>query len=298
MFLYRRGVLSRLLFSACLVCALSACSLFDDTEVARGGTAAPPAVKKPPMGVVAPVPSPMETLRSLLPPEGLRFMPLFNEKMSDTDDRFRRLEGTVQDMRNDLDTVVPALARMAIIDRDNKAIEVQQQTLASMAPPAALMPSAAEASSAPVSLVQSPPMTASTTQAPPQAAPEVAKTAEATPVLPPPTRGDVKDLRMADHKDMTRIVLDMTAEYNGAVQLDSNGKRLVISLQKLNWLGQKSVEVNSAELVSGYHVADGNLYIDLMYPAQIKEQKILLPSADSKNYRAVIDLYSSDVHKK
>lgn len=314
-------MLSRLFFGVCCVCALSACSLFDGlTEVPRG-TAAAPSMQKAPIGVTTQTASPMETLKSLLPPEGLHFKPLFNEKMSDTDDRFKRLEFAVQDMRNDLDTVVPALARMAEIDRANKAVAVQQQALASAATPVI---GDAPVSSTPVALVQSPPpavqpeMAAATApqpaaavppvpelmakQALPQAAPEAVKPAESAPApaapAPAAPLGDVKALRMADHKDMTRLVLDMTAEYKGSVQLDSDGKRLVVSLQGLNWLGQKSVEVSSAELVSGYRVADGNLYVDLMYPTQIKERKMMLPGADSKDYRAVIDLYSADVHKK
>jgi len=282
---HQRLRLFQLLFSIGLSFTVSACSLYSSEETTGKGAAAPP--PPPPEKVVtaAPAaPSPIDTLRALSPPEGLRFTPLFSGKSESTDVRLRRLEDAVQDIRNDVDTVVPAVVRMATIEKDNKAVALQQPSLA---PPAA----------APTSLVspQSSAMAAPVNPAPQQqsaAAPPPAPSSPAAPAL-----GNVKDVRIADHADKTRIVLDMTVKYNGAIRLDNNGKELVIPLQQLNWLGPKSFDASSYELVSGYHVANDNLYIDLMYPSQIKAQDIIPPEGGIKDYRAVIDLFSHDVHK-
>ena len=90
--LYQRGVLFKLLFGACLVFALSACSLYSEDAYMEQGEFPPPSLEKikPPATAVAAPPSPIETLRALSPPEGFKFTPLFNEPVRDSAVRLRR----------------------------------------------------------------------------------------------------------------------------------------------------------------------------------------------------------------
>ncbi len=129
------------------------------------------------------------------------------------------------------------------------------------------------------------------------AAPPTEKTEAAAPQPSASTGGDVTGIRIADHPDKTRVVLDMTAKSAGAVKLENNGKTLVIDLSQMNWLGKKSWDADTAQLISGYHMEEGNLHVDLMYASQIKNQSTLLPSGNNKSYRLVIDLFSPEVHK-
>jgi hypothetical protein len=109
--------------------------------------------------------------------------------------------------------------------------------------------------------------------------------------------GDVIGVRIADHADKTRVVLDMTASPDTTARIESKGRMLVIPLSNLNWTGKKSWEADSAQLVSGYRLEKGVLYVDLMYASQIKTMEVLLPTGQNKNYRLMVDLFSPEVHK-
>ena len=125
-----RGILLRVpryaFIALFLALSLTACSLEDKNN----GTAAPPpqagAAK---VETVAPIPSAMDTFRALAPPDGLKFTPLFNENVSDTNARIKRLEDAVQTIRNDVDTLAPTMVRMVAIEKDIKGLVAQLQTL-------------------------------------------------------------------------------------------------------------------------------------------------------------------------
>jgi hypothetical protein len=231
-----------LFLCAALLLAVSACSL-DSRAVGAGRMSPPPGPEKnKPPETMTVKPSAMDKFRALAPPEGFKLTPLFSEKINDPDARLTRLEDAVQGVRNDLDTVVPAMAGMISI----KAEPVNAET--------APKPAAA-------------------------------------------VTGTVRAVRIADHPDKTRMVLDMTANLAATAKIENNGKTLVIPLPQMNWPGKQSWEADSAQLISGYHVKDGSLYVDLMYPSQIKTMEVLRPGAVNKNYRLVIDLFSSELHK-
>ncbi|MCE9507670.1 MAG: hypothetical protein K8R48_05055 [Alphaproteobacteria bacterium] len=122
------------------------------------------------------------------------------------------------------------------------------------------------------------------------------------PPSPPPTAavamaGDVTGVRIADHADKTRVVLDMTASPDTTARIERKGRMLVIPLSNMNWKGRESWEADSAQLVSGYHLEKGILYVDLMYAAQIKTMDVLPPTGQNKNYRLLVDLFSPELHK-
>lgn len=113
---------------------------------------------------------------------------------------------------------------------------------------------------------------------------------------PPPSIGSVAEVRVGDHQDKTRIVLDMTTTETVAVSLEDEGMRLVIDLPQLDWTGSPSWSAETAQLVSGWTYKNGKLYVDLLYPAVIKNQQVLEGSA-SALARLVVDLYSEEVHQ-
>lgn len=507
---------------AVLTLTLGGCSLADDD---KGKAGAPGA------GAVAPVPTgptPMDTFRAMAPPEGMKFTPLFATPVKNDDERFRRLENSVQSLRNDFDTVVPTMVRLAAIEKDIRQLVGQMQTMSDAGPiteaapvsaveaqvvppaqaragaPAAPVPATASAPAAPAApaalaadnvtksvtegaapvkpaapssvtttipgkdiaggtepaatvkaaatgpkagslpvtpeaasngklppdgaasphssapapaaaankpaapvapaapaavpakLPQEPlqltplmpdaaktgvaakpapatvpvkeaakkevvaaaaPAKAGTPTTAPVAAPpvtakpaapvappaaksvpsemtvnEAAKRAEAvkavepapsakptapaaqqeattyTPVavpaklqpVPPvkmgPIVGDVQDIRIGDHIDKTRIVLETTAKADYKAFVDNDGRRLIIQLPQYNWKTAARWDAVSANLVSDYSYADGTLVLDLMTPASISSQQAM--PAGNGGQRIVIDLFAPLIHVK
>lgn len=389
-----RGILlprriSLFVFYAVLILTISACSL-DGADPKINRAAAPPSTTAKSVETIKAMPTAMDTFRALAPPEGLKFAPLFAEPVADTDARIKRIEDAVQLVRNDFDTVVPTMVRLAAIEKDIKGLVGQLQALTdqSQAPalpapevePEQLPPEANGGSKIPgedgakgtdpakadtakagpdasASLVT--PEAASKGELPPEGAaspssntpvdlkPQVpsattpmtpkaaaTETKPAAPVVPAekekpapsvavpppaavakpevkddkkaeapaapknPAAGDVNNIRIADHADKTRVVLDMSVKADVTAKVENNGKTLIIPLSQLNWLGKKAWDADSAQLISGYHIEEGNLHVDLMYASQIKTQAVLAPSGDSKNYRLMIDLVSPEVHQQ
>ncbi|MFH1159069.1 MAG: hypothetical protein V1721_09380 [Pseudomonadota bacterium] len=320
--LVARGVLLPRRSAMPVFCAffllLSACMPDGQNGVITVSAAPPPpeAAKVRPLETIAPIPTAMDTFRALSPPEGLKFTQIFAEPVKDSDARMKRLETSVQALRNDFDTVVPTLVRMAAIEKDIKGLVVQLQTLtdqnqAVAEPPQNLPPlprggqpipgeggiKGAEPDT-PVSLVT--PEAAPKGELPPEGAASPSSN-EPLDIKPhaKPALGDALDIRFGDHTGKTRVVLDMTAkiDIDALARLENNGRTLVIDLSQMNWLGKKSWDADTAQLVSGYHMAGGNLTVDLMYASQIRSREVLSPNGDSKNYRLIIDLFSPEVHR-
>ncbi|MBU6475465.1 MAG: hypothetical protein KGQ70_05835 [Alphaproteobacteria bacterium] len=111
-----------------LLFAVTACS---DSGNSPDANAAPPPPQASPQQVpgIAPVPTAMDTLRALAPPDGLKFTPLFSQRLSGTNARIARLESAVQTLRNDVDTMAPTVVRMVAIEGDVKGLVTQLQTL-------------------------------------------------------------------------------------------------------------------------------------------------------------------------
>lgn len=357
-------------FVSCLsvLVLLTGCS-FGDSNSGSGRASAPPAQQK---SAAPKVPTAMDAFRVLAPAEGLKFTPLFNDRIDDNEDRFRRLEEAVQALRNDLDTVVPSMVRLVSVEKDIKELVGQLQTLTmqdgavdvepipvpdvsvepikqtkqipipgedvvggidkatanvaaadSAAPSSLVTPGAALAglppeSAAPTSLpaaaeVAKTPSPSVAVPAQPPAVPPVAAKASpvasapaAAPVIaatPPelaagPMLGDVKSVRIGDHLDKTRIVLDLTAKPDFKTRLENNGKSLIVTLPQMKWATAPQWEASSAALVAAYGFAEGVLSMDMLYGSEIVSQQILSPASSGGNYRLVIDLFSPDVHER
>jgi hypothetical protein len=241
---------------------------------------------------IAPIPTPMETFRSLAPPEGLKVTPLFAEPVKDPDARMARVEKAVQDLRNDFDTVMPAMVRMVAMENNLRDLIDQMKAAndtAKAVPPPAAMPPAAAAAPAPEKKDDK------KIEAKPAAKKSAAK--EAAPAKAPaaaPGAVSVKALRLGDHGDTTRIVLELSAKAAAAAALDTGGKQLVIDLAQVNWTGKDSGGMKGGKLISSWKYTDGKLHIDLRHPAAIKSQKLLPPAAGNKDFRLVIDLAAAE----
>lgn len=305
---------------------MTACSFggFEFGGSRSGGNAPPP---QAPVAEAQRQPSAMDTFRALAPPEGMKFTPLFADKISDDEARFRRLEDAVQSIKNDFDTVTPSIVRLVAIEKDIKNLVSQLETLTDASAPVESGPlsfdrfnqipredevggtetTAEDSRVTPEAAPEGqlpPEGAASPVSAPldirpaaPAPAPEAAAPAPAASPAIGPVIGDVKAVRIGDHKDKTRIVLDMTAKPRSAATISGNGKQLVIDLPQMGFSGARTWEAMSAALVSGYRFEDGKLVLDLLYPSQIRLTEVLSPGANSQDYRLIVDLYAAGVHQ-
>lgn len=135
-----------------------------------------------------------------------------------------------------------------------------------------------------------------TEEAEPKAATASASSiAELPPVVVGTPVGDVKEIRIGDHIDRTRIVLEATAKGPYTAQIINGGKQLVIDLPQYNWQATRVWDAVSANLIAGYKYADNRIVFDLLSPAEIKGESFMTGSSGS-GQRLVIDLFSADIH--
>lgn len=119
-------------------------------------------------------------LPALQPLKGVKVDELFTRKITDTDERFDRLENAVLDMRREFEAVKPAIVRLVAVEEDIQKLVEQLETMAKGEPVASAPVPAVTASA----LDQAPPPA----QAPPPEPAPVALTqpAEGDPASLPP----------------------------------------------------------------------------------------------------------------
>lgn len=208
------------------------------------------------------------------PPEGMVFTPLFAEPAANDRARFKRLEAAVQILRNDVDVLIP---RVFKISEQQYAAESKKAAAGKV--PANIVVSASGVTGEPIKLGKQ----------------EVNK----APVAIKAGAADIKTVRIADHKDLTRVVLDVTGDVKIKAVVSPDGKDMVIDIASIkNFVPAATWNALSGLLISGYKIEGSNLHLELMYPSKINHQSLLKPNKDSKYYRFVIDLVSDHVHKK
>lgn len=275
-----------------------------------------------PLETIAPIPTPMETFRALAPEQGLKITPLFVSPVSDESARIKRVEDAVQGMHNDFETIMPTMVRMASMEKDMRGLIQKLQTITGEVPPEESPvinnPNQAEGEPMPLTQELVDPLARTSVdevdwttiddiaaqQQAAHGAVTVTKTetttvttkAEpapvATPMAPPQIEGaaEVQAIRIADHTDSTRIVLDMSAKAAiPPANFQNDGKQVVLDLPQINWTAKTESALKNSALVSGYKYENGKLILTLNRAAEIKGQQSLPPEGSS-GYRFVLDL--------
>lgn len=278
-----------------------------------------------PVETLAPIPTPMETFRALAPEQGLKVTPLFNAPVTDESARIARVENAVQGMKNDFDTIMPTMVRMASMEKDMRGLIDKLHVLTGEVPPEQTLvtDNPNEAEGEPMSLTQDlvDPLARKSADdidwtmvddvtEPHIEAPAVKKTVTTTTTKTTvTTHGDpeiddvidsaahnmtgaptIQAIRIADHTGSTRIVLDMSSK--AAVppaSFQNDGKQLVIDLPQIAWNAKTEAAIKNSALVSGYKYEDGKLTLNLTKASQVKSQQALPPEGSS-GYRLVLDL--------
>lgn len=169
------------------------------------------------------------------------------------------------------------------------AMQARPATSVSPAPEAAWMPpsavpasSAASSPVAAVPVVVAPALAAPVPPAAPSSAPAAASTAT------------VKGLRVGEHPDKTRLVLDLSNNVAFRQDLDNNEHILMIELPGAGWSGPLQQQFARSPLVSAYQATpDGqggtHLAVQLRKPAKVASTQSLA-AEPGKPPRIVIDI--------
>ena len=243
---------------------------------------------------------------------------LFQEPVPDPVDRIRRLELAVQDLRDDFDTAIPAMAGLIVSESEltqvlqdlkrsgtltytdiapPKDSKLPRQPLEPSTPPTRLADNAAtgpeKASEKPVAQ-KADKMSAEASDTKKQdiqtAKPEKSKSTQTGKILP-----EVVNVRFGTYPDKTRIVLDLSAPSGGYnVDLDNQEKLLVLEVKNASWDAKKSFNFETNPLLASFsaqNTEDGGsrLLMELKSPVKILK-KFALRAAGEKKDRIVLDI--------
>lgn len=282
-------------------------------------TVPPGAANRPPQPGQSGAPHTPDGMPALQPARGINLESVFAENIKDPVERVKRVENAVVELRRDFDSVLPAIVRLSAVEADMQALLGQLESLLRSEPPAASpvayipesapqplsispapAPSPAAAAAAtpvPTSIPASTPasMPVPTPSAAPVApAPAMAQPAAAAPAAAAiPGAVAVTALRLGEHKDKTRLVMDVTGASSYSYDLDNTEHLLVIDLPGTGWKGAMSQTLKSP-LVDSYTVSaiDGGgsrVVIQLKRNAQVAYEAALKPDGGS-GHRIVLDI--------
>ncbi|MGH1378933.1 MAG: hypothetical protein ACRBB3_08945 [Alphaproteobacteria bacterium] len=230
------------------------------------------------------------------PIKGINSDRLFSEKLGG-DERTDRLENTVQRIRDDVDEVMPSIKRLVAIETEIEDLVGQLKTLLSE-------PKITEVNSEVIPNNESelqPPLVNEETNAPTAApTPLVSADKEETKIKEkkqPENNGktSIKDLRIGEHADKTRIVIDATAKITTKLDFDNEELLLLIKTDAPEYSFSPQKISNKAKIIDDVTVVkDQNGHeIIISLNAGKSISKIVTIKKDTKNplYRQYFDIF-------
>lgn len=271
----------------------------------NSGNALPPLIAPPGSQMTPLMPGQSGTqyrsdgLPALQPSQGVKLEQLFAQELRDPDLRMQRVENAVIGIRRDLDAVMPSIVRLVAVEQDIQSLVEQLEVLLreepapqrqsqfnQQPPPATYQP--------PPAAYQPPPSTSNQATAQPQSLWKPPTASAGTPSIP--GQAVVQQLRLGEHKNKTRLVMDVTGKPAYRYDLDNTENILVIELPNTGWSGKQASAFAKAPLIASYNVypidgaAGSRLVILLKKPVKIITEDIIAPNQDSRNHRLVIDI--------
>lgn len=228
----------------------------------------------------------------------------FSEDLKDPMARIERVERAVSAMNRDLKTIAAPIQRLVAVEGDIQELVKQLETLLSNEP----APTAARSAAA---YYPPPAEQPRATTGPPAALAAQPQYAQAPPVnqmaktIPPPMTGgtvQVMQMRLGEHPDKTRIVMDVNGPAAFRHDLDNSENLLVIELPTSGWAAAREMRNLKSPLISSYSVQPlgdkgSRVIVQLKQAASVVYEGTLAPNRNSKNHRLILDLKSGAVHK-
>ena len=268
------------------------------------GSAAPEVISSPATAMPKQIAEPMvQPDRIIDVPARPRKQETFNQKnifaksLRSDSSRLDRLERAVQDMRDDFNRVEPSIRRLMAIEGDIQNLIGELKRLNSDVN--ATLPTMAQqktSRSAPIPQVAAQKHTSNNTHVTPRAAPKsysakksfVKKSA-------PPTGGQpvVYDIRVGEHPEKTRIVMDVNSKTNFSTDVDNSENILVIDLPNTKWSAKTAQNFAKSPFISSFNVENtgsGSLAIFQLKKNARVGYKGDLKGFDGSSRRLVIDI--------
>lgn len=214
---------------------------------------------------------------------GLKTNTLFSEKLTNDDARFDRLENTVETIYQDLTELKPSIKRLVSVERDMQDLMMQLDALINEKH---VTPRRTE----PTEIT--PPITTTKVTAKPVKAVEKKDQKPLSRI--DSSKAIIQSLRLADHADKTRLVIETTQNMEYSASLDQNENLLTLSFDKgkvgFNPVGlsKKSKLVNAITTTAE---ENGSLIIiELSDSSDLIQQGRIKPNKDNAYHRIFIDL--------
>lgn len=238
-----------------------------------------------------------EVVSDMAEGRNIQVEPMFEERLDHPEMRFQRLEREVQSLREDLGVV---LVRMVEMKQEMRSLSgepdplVREDSVTAPVPVKPQTPSSkkkVDNSFEPASLNTTSARTDQSARRNPEAG---------TPATSDTVNAAVTNIRFGEHVDKTRIVLDVTGETEYTATLSDNGRRVIVTLPKVNWNGPQVWTSATAPIVTGYTATprtEGGYTVAFKtsVPVNIKNRQLLPPRAQ-RGYGIVIDLFNPDMH--
>ena len=247
------------------------------------------------------------SLATLSPMKGINVDTMFSENIKDTGDRFNRVEDAVKDLRKEFDGYKPSIVRLAAVESDIqnliKELEVLlQETPTPQQQPTSLLP---ESERAQLQVTQ---LDEQNISPPEKVVPHKTESIKtATPKKPPPKAsppsekviksGNVaQNLRVGEHADKLRIVIDTNKTFNYSIDIDNEEKLIIVEIPDAKWVGKDSVQFGSSALLDSYTVEPINddkgtmIILSLKKATSILKKSNLKPDSTSPFHRIYFDL--------
>ena len=218
---------------------------------------------------------------------GLKTNALFSEELTNKDQRFDRLERVVQDLSNKIAKIEPAIHRLIKIDQDLNVLTSQLEILikndSNQMPNHfarnldALVPAAGGADkpiqNTHVSVVKGA---------------GVGEVQDRTPQI---LQGsvNVKAIRISDHANKTRIVIDSESRFEMSSELDN--QEALFNMKAGVMMGGSKIS-NRSSVIEQVVMAQTGQDVNFLLKREVGEYKIgrIAPSANYPDYRTYIDL--------
>ncbi len=242
-------------------------------------------------------PSPVSTLLNLAPNKGLKTAPLFETPLRNTEMRVDRLESSVQQIKNDFDSIVPSVVRLVAIEQDIIDLIEQLEILIDEdgVKQDIIEPINIGDDILPSTSLNLPDQQASAINKPiPLSAPKKDTKEQATAL-----HAIISDLSIKENSNATRVVLTMSSKVKSDIKIQKDGKMLDVKLFNSDWTGENNWQSEFSPLISSYNVVqkgkDQQLSIKLNFVSKIIKTDVL-PAKLGKNYQLIIDLQSEAIH--
>ncbi len=225
--------------------------------------------------------SPLHKLQGI---KGVKVDQLFSENVRDTNDRVQRLEDTVTNIYRDIETMKPSIIRLIALEGDIEQLVtiLSNETNVPAAAPEfpdtdvetveteELSNVTEEISTETETEIKPKPELESDLRPEPEPEPDTTiidkkntipepkeynpEPQVKTPASELPSSAQLSNIRIGQHPDFTRIVLDTTQDITYDAFLNSDTKTLSITLPKISHTNLKPIDLSSSQIIEKYTV--------------------------------------------